>query len=169
MGGKLTTKIYTYTLYMHIWCIYTHIMLYIYTVFIYTFTYYTPTLILFMVTDALYRLLENWYKVEIFYFSDSTHLFYFWLDNSIERFLFLFLCNSWVKKTSLWKVERVGTFSQVGRSPIEHRTGGVIRGFRLTQCVPRMSSPADKLGYVGWGCGEEVGGQWLSTTGKRFP
>lgn len=50
--------------------IYTHIMLYIYTNFIYTFTFHTPTLILLVVrvTDALSRLLENWYQGEIFYF-----------------------------------------------------------------------------------------------------
>lgn len=57
------------------------------------------------------------------------------------------------------KVERVGTFSQVGRSPADRRTGDDLKKVLAdTVCTPQV--PADELGYVRWGFREvEVGGQ----------
>lgn len=58
------------------------------------------------------------------------------------------------------KVERVGTFSQVGRSLADRRTGDDLKKVLADSVHPAGSSPADELGYVRWGFREvEVGGQ----------
>lgn len=68
------------------------------------------------------------------------------------------------EKTSLGKVERVDTVSQVGGLPAEGENWGWIRvDFGWHSVHP--SGPAQQMSWdmSDGGCGEEVGGQWLST------
>lgn len=146
--GNKTTKIYTYTLYMHIWCIYTHIMLYIYTVFIYIHLHVTHRLStylsLVLVTKACPK--SRFGKGHFLFWllillilpkcSNVCSLITRWKEHNLESFR---------------KVERVSTFS-----PVASRSWGKIEDVSWQQCSAHKSRPAVGSQDVEWGCREEV-------------
>lgn len=68
------------------------------------------------------------------------------------RFWFCVIAGWKKKKSSLVKVEKVGTFSQVGSR--EEERGLTQEDFgRHSVCPHPTSGPADELRYVEWGCG----------------